>query len=124
MTPQKIKDALSNFNGSETFTKWSILFSNCVLTEGALFVAEQCGAYWLMDAIASHQHNPTVRAEGFQVWKLAKDGKEWLLSCEDGNDGVVTFQKIQFSDFPLENMEIWAVENELGGFTLMLPSEY
>ena len=38
--------------------RWSPLFRQMVLTDGAKFVADNGGAhgaYWLMDAIASHQ---------------------------------------------------------------------
>lgn len=50
----QIKSDLSQFTGSSTFTKFSPLFPNVVLTEGAEFLADECGAYWLMDMIASH----------------------------------------------------------------------
>ena len=42
-----------------------------VYTEGAKFVADAGGAYWLLDAIAiCQQLEPRVKAEEFQVWKL------------------------------------------------------
>ncbi len=125
MTPEEIESQLGNFMGSETLTKWSALFRNDVLTEGAKFVAENCGAYWLMDAIASHQLDPRVKKERFQNWNLVKKGgKKWWLYAEDGNDNQITEQHISYSDFPLEKIELWAVRNELGGITIMLPSEY
>jgi hypothetical protein len=37
---------------------------------------------------------------------------------------VLARQSIEYSDFPLNGIEIWAIRNELGGLTLMLPSEY
>lgn len=124
ITPEEIQANLDRFNGSDTFTAWSPLFRNSVLTDGALYVAENCGAYWLMDAIASYKHDPVFRKQDFQVWKLDRNGSGWQLTAEDGNENVLARQSIEYSDFPLNGVEIWAIRNELGGLTLMLPSEY
>ena len=126
ITPSEIRTNLGLFSGTETWTKWSPLFRNCLLTDGALYLAENCGAYWLMDAIGSYQHERKFRAEDFQVWKLARDPVDgWRLIAEDGNDNQLASQFIEFSDFPLdEGITIYAIRNELGGLTLMLPSEY
>lgn len=122
---QSIRNSLAQFSGSDIFTKWSALFRNCVLTEGALHLAESCGAYWLMDLIASHQTSAKVRAESFQVWKLTPKGKGWQAIAEDGNNNVIAKQNLSYSDFPfIEGITLWAVKNEFGGVTIMLPSEY
>ena len=123
MTPQEINSSLANFYGSETLTRWSMLFRRDVLTEGVKFVAEECGAYWLMDAIASHQHGP-ISAEDFQSWKFSKVDGDWVLSGDDGNGNVKATQAIEYTDFPLDEINVWACRNELGGVTIMLPSEY
>jgi hypothetical protein len=124
-SPSEIRSSLAQFTGSDSFTKWSILYPRHVLTDGARFVAEECGAYWLADLIASHQTNAKVRAEEFQVWKLAKYGKGWKASAEDGNGNVIAVQLIGYSDFPLEEgITLWANRNELNGITILLPSEY
>ena len=122
--PTEIRSALSHFSGSGTFTKWSPLFPRCVLTEGAECVANECEAFWLMDLIASHQINRTVRAEEFQVWKLAKKGEGWRITAEDGNGREIAVQALGYSNFPLEEITLWAARNELGGITIFLPSEY
>lgn len=124
-TAEEIQSTLGQFHGSDTFTSWSPLFRNSVLTEGALYVAENCGAYWMMDAISSYKHDPVFRDKDFQVWKLVKGDDGWRLSAEDGNGNALASQSIGYSDFPLdEGVTIWAIRNELGGLTLMLPSEY
>jgi hypothetical protein len=124
-TPSEIRTNLDRFSSSDTVTPWSPLFRNSVLTEGALYVAENCDAYWLMDAIASYKQDPVFRGQDFQVWKLVKGDDGWRLSAEDGNDNTLASQFIEYSDFPLdEGITVWAVRNELGGLTLMLPSEY
>ena len=125
ITPETIRSNLGQFFGTETWTKWSPLFRNCLLTDGTLYLAENCGAYWLMDAVASYKHDPVFRGQDFQVWALVKGDDGWRLSAEDGNGNALASQFIEYSDFPLdEGVTIWAIRNELGGLTLMLPSEY
>ena len=85
--------------------------------------AEKHGAFWLIDAIASHQICPHVTAEGFQVWKLAVTGNAAILTMTDGNsDTAIVTQQIKFTDFPVPGTEWWCVEGEVR--TLMLPDEY
>ena len=116
---------LAGFTGSERFTKFSLLF-RALLTDGAEYVAEQAGAYWLMDIIGSYQR--ILRNQPFQVWKLkpnkTTDGA--LVVCEDGNKNVLVQQRIKYTDFPFINGEefvLWACDNG-DGVTIMLPSEY
>ena len=42
-----------------------------LFTEGAKYIADRAGAYWVLDEIAISQGNARVAAEEFQVWKLA-----------------------------------------------------
>jgi hypothetical protein len=49
---------LAGFTGTTKWHRWSPLFPKMVMTDGALYVAENAGkhgAFWLMDAIASYQ---------------------------------------------------------------------
>ena len=115
---------LNNFYGSETFKRWSPL-SKDVATEGVIFLAENADCFWLLDLIASHQLEPKVKREEFQVWKLTGiPGGKATVVCEDGNDNEVARQELEYSTFPLPEMVIWAALNEFGSRTLMLPSEY
>lgn len=117
----KLNEGLPQFSGSQTFTKYMF---GLVLTEGAVFLAETAGAWWLIDLIGSWQLEKKVRTEEFQVWKLKVDGSKAEATCEDGNKHKVAHQTIEYTDFPLPEITLWAVQNELGGFTVMLPSEY
>lgn len=110
---------LAGFTGSTVFYRHRLMQS-VRYTEGVQYLAETAGAYWLIDAIASHQLNSKVRAEGFQVWTLQRnDDDTWTLSCTDGNEHGLVVQQIEFSDFPLSMIEVWFV-----GGTMLLPSEY
>jgi hypothetical protein len=127
-TANDITSTLSHFTGSCEFYRWSPLFKNCLLTEGTQYLAESAAAYWLMDAVASHQTSAKLRREDFQVWNLNKIGSTfgaaWVLSCDDGNDNVLAKQLIEYSDFPLQSVRLFVCRNDLGGVTIMLPSEY
>ena len=49
------------------------------------------------------------------------------VQCEDGNGKILVTQKIEYTDFPLgrsETFKMFAERNELGGVTVMLPSEH
>jgi len=124
MNQEEIMSALPQFTCTENWYKFSPLSPN-LMTDGAKFVADNCGAYWLMDAIASYQHSRSVSKENFQVWTLKKkeDGT-WTLSMHDGNNNHIIKQKIPYSDFPLDEITIWAERNDLFGVTLLLPSEH
>lgn len=120
------RDNLSQFVGSQKFTRWSPLFQNHVLTEGALYVAENAGAYWLMDLIASYQGERKFKEEDFQVWEIHVDlekGKAVVI-CTDGNDNEIQRQLIPSTDFPVEKFSLWAERNDFGGVTILLPSEH
>jgi hypothetical protein len=83
--------------------------------------ADQGGAYWLLDEIALAQRgNSRVAAEEFQVWKLAvKPDRTATLTCDDGNGNIVASKAIPFTDFPVNEIELWFENN-----TIYLPSEH
>jgi hypothetical protein len=110
---------LAQFTGSECWYRHP-LNRSITYTDGAQYVAEAGGAYWLLDAIVSHQHDARVLAEPFQVWTLkVADDRSALLICEDGDHGLVTSQVIEFTDFPLTEITLW-----LQNSVIFLPSEY
>lgn len=110
---------LAQFTGSECWYRHP-LSPTITYTDGARYVAEAGGAYWLLDAIVSHQHDPRVRGEDFQVWTLCvAEDRTALLTCEDGNAEFVTSQVIGFTDFPLPVITLWLQNN-----VIFLPSEY
>ena len=121
MTPEDLQTNLRQFTGTESYERWSILFRNFVLTDGTKYLAENAGAYWLMDAIASHF--PAYRDEGFVVAKFTKKNRAWLLLLEDGNDNILASQKIGFSDFPLPEITLYVIPQD-GLWVILLPSEY
>jgi hypothetical protein len=62
--------ALCRFTGSEHWYRHS-LNHNVLYTDGAKYVADEGGAYWLLDEIAlAQRYQKTVAAEEFQVWTM------------------------------------------------------
>ncbi len=96
------------------------------MTQGVVFLAEQAQAHWLTDLIISHQVDPRVCAEPFQVWTLSvdMDNHSALATMSDGNSAQpVTRQEIPWTDFPLPEITIWLVQ-EGDHWVMLLPSEY
>lgn len=102
-------------------------------TEGADFLADTCGAFWLIDLVASHQ--PEIKRKHpqeveFQVWRIYRSPRHpitgapfWMVSAWSDSPGKsrrLAEQEIGYSDFPagLSGFEFW-VENG----TMMLKSE-
>ncbi len=86
------------------------------------YLAEKAGAYWLIDAIASHQ--PQVLKDSMlqeiQFWKLKVNADQTAqLICERDTGDVFLTQDIGFTDFPLDEIKLYLVSG-----VLMLPSEY
>lgn len=114
------KENLRQFTGSEYWYRHGIN-RNILFTDGAKFVADEGGAYWLLDAIAICQrYEKRVSAEEFQLWKLkvAAD-RTATLTCNDGNDNIVYTQNIESTDFPLDEITLYFMNN-----TIYLPSEH
>ena len=92
-----------------------------LFTDGAKYVADEAGAYWLLDAIAICQrYERRVSDEKFQVWKLKVSAdRTALLTCHGGNGNIVYTQQIAFTDFPLDEIKLYFTDS-----TILLPSEY
>jgi hypothetical protein len=110
---------LAQFIGTERY--WRISPST-VLTDGAKYVADAVGAYWLMDAIASYLPQFTGK-EDFIVAKLVRTGISAQLTLDDGNGKVLDQQHIEYTDFPMISFQMYAC---WGGefWVIMLCSEY
>jgi len=107
---------LRQFSGTEY---WYKHLSGYLYTDGVLYVAQEGGAFWLIDKILF-----TTRAKNslqeFGAWKFeVNEDKSAILVCEDGNYHELYREKIEWTDFPLNKIELW-FENGV----LILPSEH
>ena len=106
---------LNNFTGTLHYYKH---LSGYNYTDGIKYLAEQGNAYWLIDKILfTTKHKKEL--QDFGVWKLSVDNKSATLSCEDGNYNKLYEEKIGYTDFPLNKIELW-FENGV----LILTSEH
>lgn len=117
---------LDQFTGTD---KWYRLHGNFVFTDGIHFLAENAGAYWLLDAIWSWQPEIAKKKDEdlkyFQCWELKLNGKGGAtLTCKaDSNTPVVAKQEIEYTDFPF-NIKLWVEGNDENLVVLLLPSEH
>lgn len=123
---QAVRDYAAQTTGSDTVTvHWTRALR---FTQGAQFLADTCGAWWLIDAIASHQPEIRPADRGFQVWRLAPQGDEWLLDAWTDTPGYagskrLAAQAIPYSDFPRELCEPKGFELWVESGVLMLKEE-
>jgi hypothetical protein len=110
---------LAQFIGSENWYQHGLVRS-ITYTDGTKYVADNGGAYWLLDEIAlAQKFSRAVRREPFQVWKLTIRDCEGVLTCDDGNGRIVYTKPIPFTDFPLDQIEFYFTDN-----VILLASEY
>ena len=124
MTPEELQTALSSFRGSETLTRHG-LTRRILMTQAVVFLAENAQAHSLTDLIVSHQSDPRVRTQPFQVWTLTVDvhTRGAVATMTDGNSRQpVTRQEVPWTDFPLPEVTIWLVQ-EGYHWVMLLPSK-
>lgn len=114
------QDDLAQFTGTETWYRHPLV-KTVLYTEGAQYVAEAGGAYWLLDEIAFAQKAvQAVSAEDFQFWKLTVNtDRTASLVCEDGNGHAVYAKAIEYTDFPLPEIAFYFTND-----VILLPGEY
>lgn len=125
-----LTEGLAQFNGTEGYTRH---LGGLLLTDGVVYLAEEAGAWWLLDLIASYQ--PQIRKaaatdgrlRSMQFWKLELDGLGGCaIHCEaDSGEPPVVSQAIEWTTFPLKSLTLFAQTSyEPNGLVVMLPSEY
>lgn len=116
---EKLKADLRQFTGAEHYYYYP-LFPKFRYTDGVKFLAEEAGAYWLLDYIFSNHTNSNLLEQPFQAWKLkVNENQSAQIIVEGYNDQIIDQFKIGFTDFPLDEFELWLI-----GMVLILPSEY
>ena len=114
---------LKNFSGTENYYR---ITPDTIITDGAKFVADKAGAYWLMTAIASYlpdfTNKETFIVANLKVTRTATACTA-LLKLDDGNDNVLAEQLIEYTDFELDAIKLYACYNG-DVWVIMLPREY
>lgn len=110
---------LTQFTGTEKYYRIS---RNHLLTDGTKYVAETAGAFWLMDAVASHL-SELGTDDWFVLVRVTVTNASAVMRYEDGNGNVRAQQAIPYTDFPMPKFMLYACwDGE--HWVLMLPSEY
>lgn len=132
MNPSKLLEELASFTGGDCFYRHP-LNRSVIYTEGVQYLALKAEAFWLVDAVASYFGSPEMREatakdhrlESLQFWRLEVGEDRSALLTARSDDGVEPFitQRIEFTDFPLDSVDVWAGFNG-HGWTLYLPSEH
>ena len=110
---------LAHFTGTERYYR---ITRRHLLTDGTKYVAEAAGAFWMMDAVASHLMELGT-ADWFVLVRVKVAESKAVMVYEDGNGHEHARQEIPYTDFPLANFVLyccWDGEH----WVLMLPSEY
>lgn len=109
---------LNQFIGTEKYYRITRIH---FLTDGTKYLAEKAQSFWLMDAIASHL--PKYFHDTFCVANLTVNKSSAVLKIDDGNGNVYASQKIEYTDFPLNEIKLYcSFDGEY--WVIMLTSEY
>ena len=119
ITKNQLLADLKHFSGSEEFY-FNPLFRKFRYTEGVKFLAENANCYWLLDYIFSNQYDLYLAFEPFQTWKIqVTENHKAVITVEDGNHKNLKSYNLDFTDFPLDEITLWLIDN-----VLLLPNEY
>ena len=122
---------LQQFTGTENWYRHGF-FRRILYTDGIKYLAETGGAYWLIDAMASHITGKVLakkaaadpRLTDMQFWRLkVREDHSAILTCRADSDVPPAIrQVIPFTDFPLSQLDIWACFDG-NHWVLCLPAE-
>lgn len=125
-TLQEALPDLAAFTGTTSYYRHRVLpvGPGLLLTDGARYVAEKAGAWWLMDKVLAHSRKAMDAGEGFATIKLRVMDGSALFIIEDGNYNQVLTETIEFTDFPTGELMFFLDGRSGGEPVLMLRSEY
>lgn len=118
---EELLSNLAQFTGTGSYHRYSMLFRNVVLTDGVKYLAKSAECFWLMDIIASVQKK--LRNEPFQSWKVTVKDRMAVVSCTDGNDKKLYTQRVDYTDFPLDELKLFC-QSDGEMVVIMLTNEY
>ena len=120
----EIKEGLQHFHGTEMFYQIPLLRTR--FTDGLKYLANVANCYWLITDTSVIAKSLSDRSEFITIdfKRLSKEkqdftGYEAEIIYTDGNDIVLERQGYRATDFPLDELRLFFVNN-----TLMLPGEY
>ncbi|MBU2903465.1 hypothetical protein KO529_01605 [Arenibacter algicola] len=120
----QIKERLQYFNGSLVLYQLPLIKTK--FTEGIKYLAEAANSFWLVTdtsviakSLLDKSRFISIDFKKFTEEEKDKMGYEAKIDYSDGNGLVFETQKYHLTDFPLDELRLYFVDD-----TLMLPSEY
>jgi len=120
----EIKAGLQHFHGTEMFYQIPLLRTR--FTDGLKYLSEVAECFWLITdtSVIAKSLMPRSTFITIDFKRLPKDkqdltGYEAEIIYTDGNDIILERHGYHLTDFPLDELRLYFVNN-----TLMLPSEY
>lgn len=118
---------------TDKYHRFNPFTKNLVATDGVMQMAEDMGAHWFLDIIASYAHTIQKRyqaddSQTFFVCRLNRmENDSALFTIDDGNDVILLSQQIEYTDAQ-ENIRTYLQLGSIDGVTpcwvLMMPTEY
>jgi hypothetical protein len=120
-TPEELHRHLAQFSGTERYYR---IHPGLLATDGAKYLADEAGAYWLLDIIWSVLSRITDEFAVFEL-ELEEGSRRAVVVIDDGREPKTTYhrQEIPYTDFPLPRIKLYLQQNGLNR-VVMLPSEY
>jgi len=109
---------LSQFYGTEKYHKTFVFSPNLKHTDGVQYFAEQAGAFWFLDIVATEIYPFSDKYPFMTIYLTVKDGKAEII-VQDGDVSRLFQRQIDFTDCPEGTYEFFLTDD-----VLMLCSEY
>lgn len=113
----RLRADLSAFIGTETWQRHA-LNRNLLLTDGVRYFADQAGAWWFLDIVATEIFRIQATHPFLVIDLDVNDGKA-VIRVSDGNDAMLFKRHIHFTDAPDGLWRFYLTDN-----VVLLPSEY
>lgn len=118
---------MDDFDASELLqftgtSNYYCISRRCWVTDGVKYLADAASAHWLTDAVASHL-DEIGAADWFVLIRVLVHDQSAVMIYEDGNGNEHARQEIEYTDFPLNSIDLYACwDGE--HWIIMLPNEY
>ena len=118
----ELQSHLSQFNGSSRIYKIGLF--GTLYTEGIRYLVHAAECHWLVTDVSVMGKSLMEKSYFVTVdFKKQKPNKPnepvAIITYGDGNNNILEQQSYGYTDFPLDKLRLFFVNN-----TLMLPSEY
>jgi len=120
----EIKEGLQHFHGTEIFYQIPLLRTR--FTDGLKYLANVADCFWLITdtsvvakSLMNRSEFVTIDFKRLSEEKQDFTGYEAEIIYSDGNNNILEKQGYRATDFPLDELRLFFVND-----TLMLPSEY